>query len=159
MRFNCLKARATSMRQFTFYQTPQKLLVLILPTSEEWKAKSTLELSSGFEHGPLDWESSTLTSRPLKLQKKLPKLLQNLSIYLYIYTELPSNKLRNLVQFLRRTKILKALFNNLAWHKMQWCNVLKSYHQKTAKNLFSRETRNLILYIYLVYGKLVIFNP
>ena len=63
------------------------------------------------------------------------------------------------VQFLRRTKILKTLFNNLAWHKMQWCNVLKSYHQKTAKNLFSRETRNLILYIYLVYGKLVIFNP
>ena len=149
MRFNCLKGRATLLRQFIFYQTPQKLLVLILPTSEEWKAESTLELSNGFEHGPLDWESSTLTSRPLKLQKKLPKLLQNLSIYLYIYTELPSNKLRNLVQFLRRTKMLKALSNNLAWYKMQWCNVLKSYHQKTTKNMFSSETRNLILYIYI----------
>ena len=28
----------------------QKLLVLILPTSEGWKAKSTLEPPSGFEH-------------------------------------------------------------------------------------------------------------
>ena len=31
----------------------QKFLVLILPTSEEWKAESTLEPSSGFEHGTL----------------------------------------------------------------------------------------------------------
>ena len=29
----------------------QKFLVLILSTSEEWKADSTLELPSGFEHG------------------------------------------------------------------------------------------------------------
>ena len=83
--FNCLKARATSRRQFTLYQSPQKLLVLILPNSEEWKAESTPDLSSGFEQGPLDWESSTLKKRPLKLQKKLPKLLENLSIYLSIY--------------------------------------------------------------------------
>ena len=89
MGFNCLKARATSRRQFSFYQSPQKLLVLILPSSEEWKAESTLEPSSGFEHETLDWESSTLTSKPLTLQKKLTKLLQNLSIYLFISIYLP----------------------------------------------------------------------
>ena len=34
MGFNCLKATATSRRQFTFYQSSQKFLVLILSTSE-----------------------------------------------------------------------------------------------------------------------------
>ena len=43
----------------------QKSLVLILSTSEGWKAGSTLEPPSGFEHGTLDWESSALTTRPL----------------------------------------------------------------------------------------------
>ena len=34
----------------------QEFLVLILSTSEGWKAESTLEPPSGFEHGePLDW--------------------------------------------------------------------------------------------------------
>ena len=27
---------------------------VILPTSEEWKAESNLEMSSGFEHRPMD---------------------------------------------------------------------------------------------------------
>ena len=45
--FNYLKARATSRGQFTFYQ---KFLVLILSTSEVWKAESTLEPPSSFEH-------------------------------------------------------------------------------------------------------------
>ena len=31
--------------------SPQKFLVLILSTSEGWKAESTLEPPSGFEHG------------------------------------------------------------------------------------------------------------
>ena len=44
----------------------QKFLVLILSTSEGWKAESTLEPPSGFWNtGPLDWESSALTTRPL----------------------------------------------------------------------------------------------
>ena len=43
----------------------QKFLVLILSTSEGWKAESTLEPPSGFEHGILDWESSILTTRSL----------------------------------------------------------------------------------------------
>ena len=34
----------------------QEFLVLILSTSEGWKAESALEPPSGFEHGePLDW--------------------------------------------------------------------------------------------------------
>ena len=50
--FNCLKARATSRRQFTFFPlSSQKFMALILSTSEEWKAMSTLEPSSSFEHG------------------------------------------------------------------------------------------------------------
>ena len=41
------------------------ILVLTLSTSEGWKAESTLEPPSGFEHGTLDLESSALTTRPL----------------------------------------------------------------------------------------------
>ena len=48
MGFNCLKAGATSKRQFTI---PQKFMVLILSTSEGWKAESILEPPSGFEQG------------------------------------------------------------------------------------------------------------
>ena len=52
MGINCLKARATSRRQFTFYHlSPQKCLVLTLSTSEGWKAELTLEPLSGLEHG------------------------------------------------------------------------------------------------------------
>ena len=52
MGFNCLKAKATSRRQFTFLPlSSQKLLVLILSTLEGWKAESILEPPGGFEHG------------------------------------------------------------------------------------------------------------
>ena len=51
MGFNCLKARATLMRQFTFYHKFPKILILILLTCEGWKAESTLEPPSGFELG------------------------------------------------------------------------------------------------------------
>ena len=56
MGFNCLKA--VYFLPFSF----QKSLVLILSTSEGWKAESTLEPPSGFEHGTLDRESSALTT-------------------------------------------------------------------------------------------------
>ena len=46
-------------------QSSQKFLVLIWSTSEGWKAELTLEPPSGFDHGPLDWEFSNLTNRPL----------------------------------------------------------------------------------------------
>ena len=65
MGFNCLKARATSRRQFTFFLlSSQKFLVLILSTLEGWKAESTLEPPSD-SMGPLDWESIALTTRSL----------------------------------------------------------------------------------------------
>ena len=51
MGFNCLQARATSRRQFTFYHlSSQKSLIVIFSTSEGWMAESTLEPPSGFEH-------------------------------------------------------------------------------------------------------------
>ena len=64
--FNCLKATATSRRQFTFYH--------IFPRNSwysfywPWKDE---RLSQPWSHpvvlntGPLDWESSALTTRPL----------------------------------------------------------------------------------------------
>ena len=52
MGFNCLKATATSRREFYFLSlSSQKFLVLILSTLGGWKAESTLEPPSGFEHG------------------------------------------------------------------------------------------------------------
>ena len=46
----------------------QKFLVLILSTSERWKAESTLEPPVVLNTEPLDWESSALTTRPLLYQ-------------------------------------------------------------------------------------------
>ena len=43
----------------------QKYLVLILSTSEGCKAELILKPPSGLNVGPLDWESSALTTRPL----------------------------------------------------------------------------------------------
>ena len=68
MGFNCLKATASSSRQFTFYHSfprnswysfhrPQKVERLSRP----WSHPVVLNT------GPLDWESSALTTRPLQL--------------------------------------------------------------------------------------------
>ena len=43
----------------------QKSLMLLWSISEGWKAESTLEPPSGFQHSTLDWVSSVLTTRPL----------------------------------------------------------------------------------------------
>ena len=50
MKFNFLKARVTSRRQFTFYHNFPEIPVLILSTLEGWKAESILEPPSRFEH-------------------------------------------------------------------------------------------------------------
>ena len=51
MGFSCFKTRATLRRQFTFITlSSQKFLILILSTSEAWKAESTLEPPNGFDH-------------------------------------------------------------------------------------------------------------
>ena len=66
MRFNCLKATATSRRQFTFYHSvPRNSWYSFY---RPWKDE---RLSRPWSHpvalntGPLDWESSTLTTWPL----------------------------------------------------------------------------------------------
>ena len=64
--FNCLKARATSRRQFTFYHKVPRIswYSFYRPWEDE-------RLSRPWSHpvvlntGPLDWESSALTARPL----------------------------------------------------------------------------------------------
>ena len=49
----------------------QKFLVLVLATSEGWKAESTLKPPSGFKYGTLDWKSSPLTTRHITFQISL----------------------------------------------------------------------------------------
>ena len=66
MGFNCLKATATSMRQFTYYHSVPR---------NSWysfyRPRMDERLSRPWSHpvilitGPLDWESSALTTRPL----------------------------------------------------------------------------------------------
>ena len=55
--------------------SPQKFLIFTLSTSEGWKTESTLEPPVVLNTGPLDWESSTLTTRPLSLIKAEMKLV------------------------------------------------------------------------------------
>ena len=68
--FNCLKARATSRKQFTFYYKVPRISWY----SFCWPRKDE-KLSRPWNHlvalntGPLDWESSALTTRPLLRSK------------------------------------------------------------------------------------------
>ena len=60
-----LQSRATSRTEDEVYVlllSSQKSLLLILLTSEEWKAALTLELPSGFEHKTPGLRISTLTT-------------------------------------------------------------------------------------------------
>ena len=66
MGFNCLKASATSKRQFTFHHK-----VLRNPWFSLYRSRKDEKLSRPWRHpailntSPVDWESSTLTTRPL----------------------------------------------------------------------------------------------
>ena len=55
--------------------SPQKFLVLIWSTLEGWKTDLTLSCLLVFNPGPLDWENSTITTRPLLL-----KILNSLNL-------------------------------------------------------------------------------
>ena len=64
--FNCLNARATLRRQFTFYhKVPRN------PWYSFYRPRKDEQLSRPWSHPvvlgtrPLDWESSALTTRPL----------------------------------------------------------------------------------------------
>ena len=66
MGFNCLKATATSRRQFTFYHSVPKYFwySFYRPQNDErlsWPWSHPVVLNTG----SLDWESSALTTRPL----------------------------------------------------------------------------------------------
>ena len=71
MGFNCLKATATLRRQFTFYHSVSRNSGYSF-----YRPRNDERLSRPWNHpvvlntGPLDWESSTLTTRPL-LHKKV----------------------------------------------------------------------------------------
>ena len=77
MGFNCLKATATSGRQFTFYHSVPR---------NSWcsfyRPRKDGRLSRPWSHpvvlitGPLDWKSSALTTRPL-LHKQTQNRLTN----------------------------------------------------------------------------------
>ena len=67
MRFNCLKATTTSRRQFTFYHSVPRN-----PWYSFYRPRKDERLSRPWSHpvvlntGPLDWESSAITTtRPL----------------------------------------------------------------------------------------------
>ena len=80
MGFNCLKATATSRGQFSFYH-----LVCRISWYSFYRPRKDERLSRPWRHpvvlntGPLDWESSVLTTRPL----------------LHIYQSIPHNKYLN----------------------------------------------------------------
>ena len=61
MGFNCLKARATSRRQFTT-KFPEILGTQFIDLGR-MKGWVDLEPPSGFKHGTPDWEASALTTR------------------------------------------------------------------------------------------------
>ena len=74
MGFNCIKARATLKRQYTFYHKACKnsWYSFYQPWKDErlsWPWSQTVVLNMG----PLDWESSALTTRPLPQSFKLFK--------------------------------------------------------------------------------------
>ena len=78
MGFNCLKATATSRMQFTFYHSVPR---------NSWysfyRLRKDERLSRPWSHpvalitGPLDWESSALTTRPLSMADRLFSALWN----------------------------------------------------------------------------------
>ena len=69
MGFNCLKARATSRRQFTFYEVPRNSWYSF------YQPRKVERLSRPWSHpvilntGPLDWQSSALNTRQLLCMK------------------------------------------------------------------------------------------
>ena len=87
MGFNCLKATATSRRQFTFYHSVPR---------NSWcsfyRPRKDERLSRPWSHpvvlnmGLMDWESSALTTRPLHRPRKLGQQL-DLRQYLLVETK------------------------------------------------------------------------
>ena len=79
--FNCLKATATSRRQFTFYHSvPRNSWYSFYRPQKDERLSRPWSHPVVLSTGPLDWQSSALTTRPLlhcsitqKMFWKLPK--------------------------------------------------------------------------------------
>ena len=66
MGFNFLKATATSRRQFTFYhKVPRNLWYSFYQLQKDGRLSRLCSHPVVLNMGPLDWESSHLTTRPL----------------------------------------------------------------------------------------------
>ena len=69
MGFNCLKATATSKRQFTFYHSvPRNSWYSFYRPRKDERLSRTWSHPVVLNTGLLDWESSVLTTRPLLLK-------------------------------------------------------------------------------------------
>ena len=67
MGFNCLKATATSRRQFAlYYSVPRNSWYSFYRPRKDERLSRPLSHPVVLNTGPLDWESSALTTRPLK---------------------------------------------------------------------------------------------
>ena len=100
MGFNCLKTTATSRRQFTFYHSvPRNSWYSFYQPRKDERLSQPRRHSVVLITGPLDWEFSTLATRPLLCSmsyKNLFKFSQDrnstmfhkkdlIFIYIYIY--------------------------------------------------------------------------
>ena len=66
MGFNCLKARATSRRHFAFYRyAPRNSWYSFYQPQKDERLSRPWSHPVALNMGPLDWKSSTLTTRPL----------------------------------------------------------------------------------------------
>ena len=72
MGFNCQRHFEETV--YFLLLCPQEFLVLILSTSEGWKAELTSEPPMVLNPGPLNWKSSALTARPFPNNHFLKKL-------------------------------------------------------------------------------------
>ena len=82
MGFNCLKATATSRREFTFYHSvPRNFWYSFYRPQKDERLSRPWSHPVVLNAGPLDWQSSALTTRPLlhitKITVTFTKLSQN----------------------------------------------------------------------------------
>ena len=86
MGFNCLKATATSRREFTFYHSvPRNFWYSFYRPHKDERLSQPWSHPVVLNVEPLDWESSTLTTRPLLFfveskGKKIKKTNKNVKI-------------------------------------------------------------------------------
>ena len=111
MGFNCLKAKATSRRQFTFYHSvPRNFWYLFHRPRKDERLSRPWSHPMVLNTGPLDWESSALTTRPLIRQDvKLLKLVDFLHIYI-ILVIFQQNGCKDLSLWLSLSAIIEEIY-------------------------------------------------